>query len=56
MCETSGWNWSPKKGSVRCLTAAIGQVDVTASGMKSGPASCTWSPWLIQTVVSRGTP
>ena len=40
---------------MRCRTAAIGQVGVTASGTKSLPADWIWSPWLIQTVVSRGT-
>jgi hypothetical protein len=34
---------------LRCLTAAIGQVAVRASGRKSA-TSVTWSPWLIQTV------
>ncbi len=29
---TSGWNWRPKIGRSRCLTAAIGQVAVSASG------------------------
>ena len=39
----------------RCRTAAIGQLGVAARGMKSPPASWIWSPWLIQTIVSRGT-
>jgi hypothetical protein len=51
---TSGWNCSPNTGRVRCFTAASGQVAVDASGTKSGPASVTWSPWLIHTVDSAG--
>src|SRR5436853_7187964 len=47
---TSGWNWMPNTGRVRCFTAAIGQVSVVASGTKSADTDCTWSPWLIQAV------
>ena len=35
VCVTSGWNCTPKTGSDLCLTAAIGQVAVLASEMKS---------------------
>ena len=30
VCVTSGWNWTPKNGRVRCRTAAYGQVGVLA--------------------------
>ena len=51
-----GMKLEPVERQLACRTAAIGQVAVVASGTKSGPASWTWSPWLIQTVVSCGTP
>ena len=43
-------------GRLRPELAAIGQLAVTASGTNSAPASWTWSPWLIQTIVLWGTP
>ena len=46
---------SQYSGSARCRTAAIGHWGVAAREMKSSPASWIWSPWLIQTIVSRGT-
>jgi hypothetical protein len=54
VCVTSGWNWTPRKGSELWRTAAKGQVSVEASVVSELCASSTWSPWLIQTAVRSG--
>ena len=53
---TSGWNCTPKSGSLSCATAARGALSVAAMARKPSGSRVRWSPWLIQTRVCSPMP
>ena len=53
---TSGWNWMPKSGLLRCRMAAGMSLSLTAKVSKPGARASIESPWLIQLLKVAATP